>query len=136
MLSRDAKVEAIKKVPLFEGCSKADLAKVAAVADEMRFDSGRVLIEQGAVGRELVLVLKGDVEVTKDGEPVPFKGEKFIGEMSLVSGAPRSATVKTTSPVRALVITDRAFDRLMRESPEIQAKILATLAERLAPDAL
>ena len=136
MLSKNAKVEAIKKVPLFEGCSKADLEKVAAVADEIRFDSGRVLIEQGAVGREFILLLDGDVEVRKNGRAVAIKGEPFFGEMALVAKTPRNATVTTTSPVRALVITDRAFDRLLRESPQIQSKIMKTLAERLAPEAL
>lgn len=136
MLSKNAKVETIKKVPLFEGCSKADLEKIAAVADEMRFDSGRVLIEQGAAGREFILVLDGDVEVRKNGRAVPIKGEPFFGEMALVAKTPRNATVSTTSPVRALVITDRSFDRLLRESPQIQSKIMKTLAERLAPEAL
>lgn len=135
-MPKNPKVEAIRRVPLFEGCSDEDLEQIASVADELRFDEGRVIIEQGAVGRELILVLEGDVEITKNGTPVPVTGEKFFGEIALVSGAPRNATVKTTSPVRALVITDRAFDRLMRDSPEIQAKIMATLAQRLAPDSL
>ena len=132
----NAKVDAIRRVPLFEGCSDEDLEQIASVADELRFDEGRVLIEQGAVGRELILVLEGEVEVTRDGEQVPLKGETFFGEMALDSGGPRSATVSTTSPVRALVITDRGFDRLMRDSPAIHAKIMATVDDRSAAETL
>ena len=57
----------------------------------------------------------------------------FFGEIALVSDTPRTATVTATSPVRALVITDRSFRRLLDESPEIQRKVLVELAERLAP---
>jgi CRP/FNR family transcriptional regulator, cyclic AMP receptor protein len=136
VLSRNAKVDAIRRVPLFAGCSAGDLEQIAAVADELRFDAGRTLIEQGAVGREFILVLEGDVEVTRDGEQVPLKGEAYFGEMALVSGEPRNATVTTTSPVRALVITQRAFERLLRDAPEIQTKIMATVDERSAADEL
>ncbi len=58
----------------------------------------------------------------------------FFGEAALLTGAPRNATVTTTSPVQALLITDRAFTRLLKESPQIQQKILASLAARLAED--
>ena len=60
----------------------------------------------------------------------------FFGEIALVSDTPRTATVTATSPVRALVITDRSFRRLMEDQPEIQGKVLAALAARLAPESL
>ena len=138
MLSRSAKVESIRRVPLFSGCSKRELADVALITDELRFDAGTTLIQQGATGREFIVVIEGDVEVEKDGKKVPEAGddEKFFGEIALLTGGPRNATVRTISPVRALVITDRAFARLLRDSPQIQAKVLQSLAERLEPSAL
>lgn len=138
MLSKNAKVESIRRVPLFAGCSKRELAEVALIADELRFEPGTTLIRQGASGREFIVVIEGDVEVQKDGKTVPQSGadEKFFGEIALLTGGPRNATVTTTSPVRALVITDRAFTRLLRDSPQIQAKVLNSLAERLGPSAL
>ena len=60
----------------------------------------------------------------------------FFGEIALVSKAPRTATITTTSPVRALVITDRAFRQLLEHSPQIAVTVLTALAERLAPTSL
>lgn len=137
MLSRNAKVEAIKRAPLFAGLSKPELGSVAGLADEIRFDAGRTLIREGERGSEFIVILEGEVEVTKNGRRVARRGDdSFFGEIALVAGTPRTATVTTATPVRALVITDRAFDRLMRESPKIQSKVLKSLAERLAGDAL
>ena len=138
MLSKNAKVETIRRVPLFAGCSKRELEEVALIADELRFEAGTTLIRQGASGREFIVVIEGDVEVRKDGKPVAQSGddEKFFGEIALITGGPRNATVTTTTPVRALVITDRAFARLLRDSPQIQAKVMKSLAQRLEPSAL
>ena len=71
----------------------------------------------------------------KDGRAIPVSGG-FFGEIALLTDRPRTATVTTSSDVRALVITDRAFHRLLRDSPQIQGKIMRTLAERLAADAV
>ena len=60
----------------------------------------------------------------------------FFGEIALISKAPRTATITTTSPVRALVITDRAFRQLLEHSPEIAVGVLTALAERLAPTSI
>ena len=60
----------------------------------------------------------------------------FFGEIALISKAPRTATITTTSPVRALVITDRAFRQLLEHSPQIAISVLSALAERLAPTSL
>ena len=60
----------------------------------------------------------------------------FAGEIALIAKMPRTATITTTSPVRALVITDRAFRQLLEHSPQIQIGVLSALAERLAPTSL
>jgi CRP/FNR family transcriptional regulator, cyclic AMP receptor protein len=136
VFTKNAKIETLKSVPLFAGCSRRELAEIAAVADEMHFASGRTLIRQGATGREFVVIVDGSVEVKKNGRRVPIAGDAmFFGEAALLTGAPRNATVTTTSPVRALVLTDRSFDRLLKDVPSIQRKVLVALAERLAsPD--
>jgi CRP-like cAMP-binding protein len=75
--------------------------------------------------------------VLKNGRKVnSLKKGDFFGEIALVHNAPRTATVKATSPVDALVVTERSFRRLLEEQPEIQRKVLAALAERLAPSTL
>jgi CRP-like cAMP-binding protein len=132
-LGKNAKVDLIKQVPLFSDCSKRQLAEIAAVCDEMHFDAGATLITQGAVGREFVVVVEGDVEVRKSGRKVQRQGDAdFFGEMALLTDEPRSATVTTTTPVRALVLTDRAFRRVLKDSPAIQLKVLTALASRIA----
>jgi len=81
------------------------------------------------------VVVDGTVEVRRGGRRIPLKGgTNFFGETALLTGTPRNATVTTTSPVRALVITGRSFGRLLSDSPGIQRKILVSLAARL-PDA-
>lgn len=132
MFRKDAKIELLKRVPLFAECSKRELAEVAALADELHFPAGRTLIEEGKPGREFFVIVDGSVDIRRRGRRVAkHDGWSFYGEAALLTGKPRNATVTTTSPVQALVITDRAFDRLLRDSPSIQRKLLATLAARL-----
>ncbi len=131
MARKDAKIEKLRAVPLFAECSNAELGQIASVADEMSFRPGRTLIKEGARGREFIVVLDGTVEVKRKGRRIPLKGGDFFGEMALITDAPRNATVTTTSDVRALVVTDRAFQTLLKESPSIQRKILAALAARV-----
>lgn len=137
MLHRNEKVELIKKVPLFANCSKGELGQIAQIADEIDLNQGKEMIREGSRGREFFVLLEGDADVTKDGRSINKLGAgDFFGEIALVSDSPRTATVTATSPVRALVITDRSFRQLLDESPEIQRKILVALAERLAPGLL
>ena len=134
MLRRNEKVELIKKVPLFAGCSKGELEQIAQIADEIDLNEGKEMTQQGSRVREFFVLLEGEADVTKDGQSINKLGAgDFFGEIALVSDTPRTATVTATSPVRALVITDRSFRRLLDEQPEIQTKVLQALAERLAP---
>jgi CRP/FNR family cyclic AMP-dependent transcriptional regulator len=137
VLRRNQKVELIRKVPLFAHVSKRQLEQIAQIADEIDLREGKEMTKQGARGREFFVVLEGSADVKRNGRRINTLGAgDFFGEIALVSDKPRTATVTATSPVRALVITDRAFKRLMAESPEIQAKVLSALAERLAPELL
>ena len=137
MLHRNQKVELIKRVPLFAGLSKRELEEIASIADEIDLREGKVLTEQGRSAREFFVLLEGKADVSKNGERINQLGDgDFFGEIALVSRSPRTATVTATSPVRALVITDRSFRRLLEGSPEIQLKVLEALAERLAPETL
>ncbi|MDX6507037.1 MAG: hypothetical protein QOG06_1681 [Gaiellaceae bacterium] len=135
MLRRNEKVELIKRVPLFSSCSRSELGEIAQIADEIDLPEGKELTKQGAAGREFFVLLEGDADVTKEGKTINTLGAgDFFGEISLVEDTPRTATVTATSPVRTLVITDRAFRRLLEEQPEIQRKVLVALAERVKPD--
>jgi len=134
-LRKNAKIELLHRTPLFSGCSKRELGAIAAIADEIEIAAGTAFIREGERGREFVAVIEGAVEVRKKGRLVRVKGgSEFFGEIALLSAAPRNATVIATSAVRALVISDRAFDSLMQRSPQLQLKVLRSLAERVAAD--
>jgi CRP/FNR family transcriptional regulator, cyclic AMP receptor protein len=136
-LGHNSKIDLIKGVPLFSGASKAELAEIAAIADEVDLPAGRTLITEGDSGREFFVLIEGTADVTQEGRNIRKLGAgDFFGEIALISKAPRSATITTTSPVRALVITDRAFRNLLDHSPSIQIGVLLALAERLAPTSL
>jgi CRP/FNR family cyclic AMP-dependent transcriptional regulator len=135
LLRRDHKVELLRKVPLFSGCSKRELRKIAAIADEIDLREGKVLTRQGDPGRELFILLDGTVKVERYGRRVNTLGPgDFLGEGALILRKPRNATITTTSPVRVLVITDNSFRRLLSEDPSISMKVLETAAARMPPE--
>jgi CRP-like cAMP-binding protein len=132
-LRKDAKVDLIRSVPLFSSCSKRELAEIASMADEIDFPAGKILIKEGERGREFFVLIEGTVDVIRKGRKLPPRGRaECFGEIALVLDVPRTATVTTTTPVRALVMTDRSFRSLLEGSPKIQLKVIKSLAERLA----
>ncbi|HSG12589.1 MAG TPA: cyclic nucleotide-binding domain-containing protein [Gaiellaceae bacterium] len=134
-LRRDAKAKLISGVPLFAGLSKRELAQVSAIADELDFGSGKTLIREGDAGREFFILLEGSADVTLKGKVLATHGPgAFFGEVALMCDTPRIATVKTTSPSRALVITDRDFRTLVKTSPGIALKVLEAVGRRLPSD--
>ena len=135
LLHRNAKVDLISRVPLFERCSKRELAQVASLADELDLREGKVLTKEGERGREFFVLLEGTADVRRKGRTIRRLGPSdFFGEIALVSNVPRTATVVATSPVRTLVVTDRGFRSLLERSPAIQLKVLEALAERVGSD--
>ena len=131
-LRKTTKVDLIAKVGLFQACSKAELGRIAEASDELALPAGAVLMREGERGREVVVIVDGSVDVLKDGERLRTMGPgDFAGEIALVANVPRTATVIATTPVRVLVLSDRAFGRLIQETPSIAAKVLAVLGERL-----
>ena len=134
MLRKDGKVELLKRVTLFSGCSKKELGQIAQIADEIDFPAGKTLIRQGSPGKQFFVVIEGTVEVEQDGKKFPPRGgSEFFGEIALASGWPATATVTTLAPTRALVIAPRQFRALLDQQPSIQRRVLHSFSERLAP---
>ena len=134
-LRKNAKVDLIRSVPLFSHCSNAQLGALAAEADELDFPEGRTLTREGDRGREFMVIIDGWATVTRNGRKINELGSgDFLGEIALISGAPRTATVTTSAPTRVLVLTDRAFKRVTREIPAINASLVKALSERLQAD--
>ena len=136
-LGGNQKIDLIRKVPLFARCSRAELKEIALLADEIDLHEGKEMTREGAPGREFFVLLDGTADVKKNSRRVNTLGPgDFFGEIALVSHEPRTATVIATSPVRALVITDRSFRRLLDDAPQVQTKVMEAMAERLAPETL
>ena len=135
MLRKDAKIELLKRVPLFEGCSKSELQRIALLADEIILPAGRTLTKEGERGHEFFVVVEGEVEVRRNGRLVrKLSAGDFFGEIALVADVPRTATVTAPGPVRVLVMTARDFRTLMKETPSLQPKVVYALAMRLPPE--
>ena len=135
-LRRDAKVELLKKVPLFTDCSKTELRALAKTADELDLREGTVMTREGRPGREFFVLVDGSALVTKKGQKVAeLKGGDWFGEIALLTDTPRTATVTATSAVDVLVITDRRFKNVVETMPSIALKVLSSVSERLTQDA-
>ena len=136
-LGGNQKIDLIRKVPLFARCSRAELKEIALLADEIDLHEGKEMTREGAPGREFFVLLDGTADVKKNRRRVNTLGPgDFFGEIALVSREPRTATVIATSPVRALVITDRSFRRLLDDAPQVKTKVMEAMAQRLAPETL
>jgi CRP/FNR family cyclic AMP-dependent transcriptional regulator len=131
-VSQDDKIERLEEVALLEACTRKQLRAVARIAEVVEVPTGTVLARTGTPGEEFFLILDGharvEVSVRKRARLGP--GDYF-GEMSLLDGGPRSATVVAETPLRLLVIKRRNFATLLREAPELTQSILATLSRRL-----
>ena len=129
---RSDKIELLRKVPLFSELGRRHLNVIARVADEVKVEAGTALARQGRLGREFVLIVDGRARVETDGKVLArLEAGDFCGEMSLIDGKPRCATVVAESPSALLVIDSGAFRKLLDSDPELQRKILATLCQRL-----
>jgi len=134
MLRKNAKIELLKRVPLFERCSQRELGLIAALADELDLPKARNLASEGTGGFEFIVLVQGEADVMRQGKVVNELGPgDFVGEIALVTGQPRTATVKTRGPSRILVLTASGFRTLMHDVPSIQDKVLSALAARI-PD--
>lgn len=134
LFTRDAKVDALKRAPLFEGLSRKQLGELARMAEDVDFGAGKVLCRQGESGQEFFVIMEGEAEVTRNGKHVATcRAGEFFGEIALIEHVPRTATVTAKTPIRFFVITSQSFLRLLDEQPGIERKVLRALARRLIP---
>ena len=137
IVRRDEKVRLISRIPLFETCSRADLARIATITVQVELPAGEVLMREGEPGDRFVVLVKGSAEVRKRNRKIASLGAgDFAGEIALLTNAPRMATVRTTTPVVALTATREGFKALLDTSPRIERKLLKALADRLAEAAI
>lgn len=132
LFSRNSKIEALKRAPLFEGLSRKELTEVAKATEEMEFEAGSVLCQEGRLGHEFFVVLEGEVEVTRGGKRLRSRnGDAFFGEIAIIENVPRTATVTAKTAVRAFVLTSQAFRAILDRNEAIERKVLRALARRV-----
>jgi CRP-like cAMP-binding protein len=125
-------LDLLRQVPLFRGCTKNELKLLDRATTRADFPAGQVLCREGTIGRELIILLEGQAVVERGEVQITVVGPAdFIGEMSLLDGGPRSATVTTISPVSALILLPQEFWQVVDDVPTIAHKLLATMATRL-----
>jgi CRP-like cAMP-binding protein len=124
--------ELLGRVPLFKGCSKDELKLLDRATTRADYAAGHVLCREGTIGRELIILLEGQAVVERDGVQITVLGPgDFIGEMSLLDGGPRSATVTALSAISTLILLPHEFWQVIDEVPTLSHRLLATLATRL-----
>jgi CRP/FNR family cyclic AMP-dependent transcriptional regulator len=129
---RSDKVDLLRKIPLFGRLSQRQLSAVAKHADEVQLRKGTVLAKQGAQGLEAIIIVDGRARVETDGRALAELGPgDVVGEMSVIDGKPRSATVIAETPMNLLILHRRDFVSLLETVPGLQRKLLVTLCERV-----
>jgi CRP-like cAMP-binding protein len=130
--AKSEKVGVLAKIPLFEACSRRDLAQVAEISVEAELPAGSVLTRQDHDGALAFVVLEGEVEVTRGDMVLGTLGAgDMAGELSLIDGRPRSANVAATTDVRVLQIAAEDFDALLDRSPQFTKNLLRSLSHRI-----
>lgn len=126
------KFDVLRTVPIFRGLSQRQLAQVAKYADEVETSAGEVLVRQGDMGRELVFLVRGRARVEQDGRRIAeLSSGDYFGEMSLLDGKPRSASVISEEPGTILVIHSQFFTPLLEQVPGLAQKMLVVLCSRV-----
>jgi CRP/FNR family transcriptional regulator len=119
-------------VPLFSGCSKRDLETIARIVKELDHPAGSVVAKEGEPGIGLFLILEGTADVSVGGRKKATLGPgDFFGEIALLDGGPRTATVTATSDLRLYGLTEWVFRGVLKEHPAIAVKLLQAMAARL-----
>ena len=122
----------LAQVPLFDGLSRRHLKQITEHADEISFRPTETIVQVGQPGGSFYVVVEGEAKVVRGPKVVARIGPgEFFGEISLLDGGPRTATVVAETPVLAIRIFKRSFDKVVAQEPSVAAKILAVVARRL-----
>ncbi len=122
----------LRRVPLFRGMTDTAIEAVAGLAVESAFDADAPLTVEGEPGDAFFVIVEGVARVTRGGRDVRALGPgDFVGEISLIDGRPRTATVTATEPLQALVIRRADFLALMDRFPSVRLGVLMAMTERV-----
>ena len=125
-------VDLLAGVPLFADLGRADLTRIAAVAKRMRFAADAVIVEEGSAGGRFYVIQTGTARVVTKGRTRATLGPgAYFGELSVLDGEPRTATVVAAEPMEVWSIADFNFRPLLKDRPALAVKLLTALSARL-----
>jgi CRP/FNR family transcriptional regulator, cyclic AMP receptor protein len=125
-------VERLSHVPIFAGCSKRDLQTIAKAVRPVRHAAGGIVATEGEPGAGLFVIDQGEADVTIGGRKLNHLGPgDFFGEMALLDGGPRTATVTATTDLSLFALTGWVYRGLLTEHPSIAIRTLEAMAARL-----
>jgi CRP/FNR family transcriptional regulator, cyclic AMP receptor protein len=128
----DERDEYLRQVSLFGDCTDEELRRIAAISRVVEHAAGATLTRVGGPGDSFFLIVDGRVSVeTPVGLGDPLEAGDFFGEMSLIDGEPRSATITALTDVRLLVVDRTHFSRLLDDAPDLLRRILVVLSRRV-----
>ncbi len=130
--SQDARIRHLQRVPLFSGFDEAELRRVAELSRIVEVAAGTTVTQLGEPGDSFFLIIDGAVTVrTPVGAGSQLQPGDFFGEMSLLDGEPRSATIVAATEVRLLIVDRTQFWRLLEQMPDLVRRILTILSRRV-----
>ena len=121
--------EVLGALPLFSGVPKRHIRAIAKLAWPADRAPGEVIVQAGDRGNSMYLLLEGRARVL--GKSRVLRPGDFFGEMALIDGGPRSATIIAASQVRLMMVQRRAFLKVLKQNPQIGLAIMETLAQRV-----
>jgi CRP/FNR family transcriptional regulator, cyclic AMP receptor protein len=125
-------VDLLAGVPLFADLSAADLKRIASVAKRMRYREGAVVVEEGSTGGRFFVIQSGTAKVVVRGRTRATLGPgAYFGELSVLDGEPRTASVVAAEPLEVWSIADFNFRPLLKDRPALALKLLSALTARL-----
>ena len=123
----------VQSIPLFAGLSKDDQKVVAQYADEVDVEAGTVLAQEGKLAYEFFAIKDGTADVTLRGEHAAALGPgDFFGEIGLLGGDRRVATVVASTPMSLVVLTGSQLRAIDSRMPGVAERIRTAMAQRLA----
>jgi CRP/FNR family transcriptional regulator, cyclic AMP receptor protein len=133
----DSKADVLARVPLFAQLSRKELEFLASRTDEVDLKAGHTLIKQGSPSDSFYVLLDGEATVNVDGNDRPsLRAGDFFGEISMLDRGPATATVVTTTPARAMVMSHAQFRDAIKGSDSLLSTVIAAAANRLRRDSL
>jgi CRP/FNR family cyclic AMP-dependent transcriptional regulator len=128
----DDRIPLLATVPLFGDLSARELTEVLGAGKDIEFPAGRMIVEEGSIGTDFYLILSGDATVSKGGRVIRrLRPGDFFGEISLLDGGPRSATVVAEGHVLAFRLNRPVMLRLLDRERSIARKVLLEVIKRL-----